>query len=168
VEGNDIFDSVDYTICYSASNDRNLFGTGFLVHKRLRNSIIDFVPVDERICCLRIKGNFFNTTLICVHAPTEDKDEIEKNSFYDNLNRIYHKVATHDFKIIMGDMNAKVGKVSKVHNVGIHSLHEVSNDNGIKLIDFAISRNMVISSVRFPYKYIHKESWISPDGHTRN
>jgi hypothetical protein len=61
-----------------------LFGTGFLVHKRLRNSIIDFVSVDERIWCLKIKGKL-NTTLICVHAPTEDKDEIEKNSFYDNL-----------------------------------------------------------------------------------
>jgi exonuclease III len=82
---NDIFDSDDYTTCYSGSNDRNLFGTGFLVHKRLRNSIIDFVPVDERICCLRIKGKFVNTTLICVHAPTEEKDEIENNSFYDNL-----------------------------------------------------------------------------------
>jgi hypothetical protein len=67
--------------------------------------------------------------LICVHAPTEEKDEIENNSFYDNLDWIYQKAATHDIKIIMGDMNAKVGKESKVHNVGIHSLHEVSNDN---------------------------------------
>jgi hypothetical protein len=124
--------------------------------------------VDERICCLRIKGKFFNKTLVCVHAPTEDKDQIEKNSFYDNLDRMYQKVAAHDIKIIMGDMNAKVGKESKVHNVGIHSLHEVSNDNGITLIVFTISRNMVISSVRFPHKDIHKETWISPDGHTRN
>jgi hypothetical protein len=155
-------------MCYSGSNDRNFLGTGFLVHKRLRNSIIDFVPVDEHICCLRNKGKFFNTTLICVHARTEDKDETEKNSCYDNLDRIYQKVATHDIKIIMGDMNAKAGKVSKVHNVGIHSLHKVSNDNGIRLIDFTISRNMVKSSVRFPHKDIHKETWISPDGHARN
>jgi hypothetical protein len=59
---------------------------------------------------LRIKGKFFNTMLICVHAPMEDKDETEKNSFYDNLDRIYQKVAKRDIKIIMGDMNAKVGK----------------------------------------------------------
>jgi hypothetical protein len=61
----------------------------------------------------------------------------------------------------MGDMNAKVGKESKVHNVGIHSLHKVSNDNGIRLIDFAISRNMVISSVRFPIKiYIRRPGFL--------
>jgi hypothetical protein len=68
----------------------------------------------------------------------------------------------------MGDMNVKVGKDMRAHNVGRYSLHEVSNDNGTRLIDFAISRNMVISSVRFPHKDIHKETWISPDGHTKN
>jgi hypothetical protein len=33
----------DYTICYSGSSDKNIFGTGFLVHKKLRNSIMDFM-----------------------------------------------------------------------------------------------------------------------------
>jgi hypothetical protein len=68
----------------------------------------------------------------------------------------------------MGDMNAKVGKDMRAHNVDRYSLHEVSNDNGMRLTDFAVSRNMVISSVIFPHKDIHKETWISPDGHTKN
>jgi hypothetical protein len=38
----------------------------------------------------------------------------------------------------------------------------------MRLVDFAISRNTVISSVRFPHEDIHEETWISPDGHTRN
>jgi hypothetical protein len=65
-------------------------------------------------------------------------------------------------------MNAKVGKDLRAHNAGEHSLHEVSNDNGMRLIDFAVSKNMVISNVRFPHKDIHKETWISPDLHTKN
>jgi hypothetical protein len=73
----------------------------------------------------------------------------------------------HDIKIIMGDMNVKVGKDMRVHNVGRYSLYEVSNYNGTRLTDFAVSRNMVISSVRFPHKDIHKETWISPDSHTK-
>jgi hypothetical protein len=38
----------------------------------------------------------------------------------------------------------------------------------MRLIDFAVSKNMVISSVRFPHKDIYKETWISPDGLTKN
>jgi hypothetical protein len=68
----------------------------------------------------------------------------------------------------MGDMNAKVGKDVWIQNVGRHSIHEESNNNGMKLIYFSISRNMVISSMRLPHKDIHKETWISQDGQTKN
>jgi hypothetical protein len=33
---NYVFDSDDYTICYSGSSGKNIFGTGFLVHKNQR------------------------------------------------------------------------------------------------------------------------------------
>jgi hypothetical protein len=99
-------------------------------------------------------------------VPTEEEEGTEKNSFCDKLDRVHQKAPMHDIKIIMGDMNEKVGKDMRAHNVGRYSLHEVSNDNGTRLIDFAVSRN--ISSMRFPHKDIHKETWISPDGHTKN
>jgi hypothetical protein len=104
---------------------------------------MDFVLVDEWTCCLRLTGKFFNTTLICINAPTEEEEETEKNSFNDKLDRVYQKASMHDIKIIMGHMNAKVGKDMRVHNVGRYSLHEVSNDNGTRLLDFAVSRNIV-------------------------
>jgi hypothetical protein len=128
---------------------------------------MDFVSVHERKCCLGLRGKFFNTTLICIHSPTEEKEKTGKNSFYDKLDRVYQKAPAHYIKIIMGDMNAKVGKDLRALNAGEHSLHEVSNDNGMRLIDFEVSKNMVISSVRFPHKDIHKETWISPDGHIK-
>jgi hypothetical protein len=89
-KGNDIFDSDDYTIHYSGGSDTNIFGTGILVHKRLKNSIMDLVSVDEWTCCLRLRGKFFNTTLICIHAPTKE-EKTEKNSFYDKLDRVCQK-----------------------------------------------------------------------------
>jgi hypothetical protein len=51
----------------------------------------------------------------------------------------------------MGDLNAQIGQ-KEIHKsvVGKHSLHERSNDNGVKLINFAISRGMNISSTQFP------------------
>jgi len=44
-------------------------------------------------------------------------------------------------------------------------LYDRSNDNGIRLINFAINKNMVVSSTRLKkIKNIHKETWLSPGG----
>ena len=56
------------------------------------------------------KRRIFNTTIICVYGPTEEKDEVQKDDFYEDLERIYMKAPKHDIKVVMGDFNAKVGK----------------------------------------------------------
>ncbi|KAG8238293.1 hypothetical protein J437_LFUL017048, partial [Ladona fulva] len=48
-------------------------------------------------------------------------------------------------KIVIGDYNAKIGREENYQDiVGKHSLNTVSNDNGIRAIEFARSRGMVI------------------------
>ena len=42
---------------------------------------MNFEAVDERICSLRIRGKFNNFTIILVHAPAEDKDELQNFTF---------------------------------------------------------------------------------------
>jgi hypothetical protein len=56
-------------------------GSQFLgaMNIELKSYILNFEPVDKHICYLRMKGKFFNITIICVHAPTEEKDETIKN-----------------------------------------------------------------------------------------
>ena len=107
--------------------------------------------------------------MICIHAPTEDKSEEEKDMFYDDLNKVYNKSPRRDIKLILGDMNAKVGTEEFYQpTIGRHSLHTVSNENGTRLINFASSRSMVIASTTFEHKNIHKITWKSPDGETHN
>jgi hypothetical protein len=167
--GSEIFDSGDFIVCYSGNKERRQFGTGFLINKKYKHLIMGFSPETDCICSLRIRGRFFDTTIICVHAPTEEKDEIHKDDFYEDLERIYMKAPKHDIKVVMGDFNAKVGKEPGLApNVGKYSLHEETNNNGWRMIDFAITKNMAISSMLFQHKRIHKETWSSPDGTTSN
>jgi hypothetical protein len=49
-------------------------------------------------------------SIICAHAPTEDKSEDEKDDFYDALERIYERCPRNDIKTVIGDLNAKIGK----------------------------------------------------------
>jgi hypothetical protein len=60
-------------------------------------------------------------------------------------------------QIVLGDMNAKIGKETTFRLViGSHSLHYTSNDNGLRLIDLATERGLVVKSTIFPHKMIHK------------
>jgi hypothetical protein len=56
-------------------------------------------------------------------------------------------------KLVMGDANAKVGRET-VHQttIGKHSLHESTNENGLRLVDFAAGRQMAIKSTYFMHK----------------
>jgi hypothetical protein len=60
-------------------------------------------------------------------------------------------------KIMLGDFNAKVGREDILkQTIGNGSSHEISKDNGVRVIKFATSKNLVIKSARFPHRNIHK------------
>jgi len=48
------------------------------------------------------------------------------------------------------------------------SLHDETNNNGIKTIQFTISKGFSVKSTTFPHKDIHKETWYSADSRTAN
>ena len=68
-----------------------------------------------------------------------------------------------------GDFNAKLGKRDIFKpTIGNESLHQDSNDKGVRIVNFAISKNAVIKSMTFLHRCIHKYTWTSPDGKTDN
>jgi hypothetical protein len=52
--------------------------------------------------------------------------------------------------------------------IGNESLHQDSNDNGVRVVNFATSKNLVVMSTMFLHQNIHKYTWTSPDGKTHN
>jgi len=68
----------NYTVLYSGLKTSNgQHGTGFLITGCATQCIIGFEPTNEGTCKLRIKGKFYNMTLISVlvYAPTEDENK---------------------------------------------------------------------------------------------
>jgi hypothetical protein len=92
-----------------------------------------------------------------------------KNSFYEELEHVFDKFPKYLMKILLGDFNAKVGRKGILKpTVGNESLHEISNDNGVRLVNFATSENLRVKSTMFSHSNIHKYTWTSPDGKTHN
>jgi len=67
------------------------------------------------------------------------------------------------------DFNANVGKENMYRPIiGPDSLRETRNDNSMRLIHFATSQELKISSTYLTRKYIHKYMWISSNRRVHN
>jgi hypothetical protein len=77
-----------------------------------------------------------------VHAPTEDEDDDIKDSFYEELEQVFDQFPRYHMKILLGDFNTKVGREDIFKPIiGNESLHEASNDNGVRVVNFATMKN---------------------------
>jgi endonuclease/exonuclease/phosphatase family metal-dependent hydrolase len=97
------------------------------------------------------------------------KTDDVKGSFYEELERVFDKFPKYHTKILLGDFNATVGREEIFKpTIGNESLHKISNDNGVKVVNFATSKNLGVQSMMSPHHNIHKYTWTSPDGKTHN
>jgi endonuclease/exonuclease/phosphatase family metal-dependent hydrolase len=85
------------------------------------------------------------------------------------LGHVFDQFPRYDIKILLGDFNAKVGREDIFKpTIGNESSHGISNDNGVRVVNIATSKNLVVKSTMFPHHSIHKYTWTSPDGKTHN
>jgi hypothetical protein len=84
------------------------------------------------------------------HAPTEEKSDDSKDSFYEELEEVFYHFPKYHIKILLGDFNVKMGTEDTFKlNIGNESLHQDSKDNGVRVVNFATSKNLVVKSTMF-------------------
>jgi hypothetical protein len=77
----------------------------------------------------------------------EDKIDDIKDRFYEELEHVFDKLPKYHMKILLGDFNHKLGWEDTFKpTIGNVSLHEISNDNGVRVVNFATSKNLTVKS----------------------
>ncbi|KAL4130807.1 hypothetical protein QTP88_008189 [Uroleucon formosanum] len=149
----------------SSGGAEHQFGVGFIVNDKILHRVKKFKAVNDRFFYIELECRWFNVILINGYAPTENKEDEVKDIFYENLDNVCDRIPTNKVKILLGDFNAKIGQeVVYRPTIGKESLFRISNDNGTRLVNFAMTRSMIVSNTTFP----HKETWISPSGQIKN
>jgi hypothetical protein len=144
-------------------------GTGYFVHKRIILAVKSVEFVTDRMSYIILRGHWCHIIVLNVSAPTEDKTDAMKDSLYDEFEHVFDKFLKYYMKILLRDFNAKVGKEDIFKpTIGNESLCKISNDNGVRLVNFATSKHLRVKSTMFPYRNIHKYTWTSPDGKAHN
>jgi hypothetical protein len=99
-----------------------------------------------------LRSRWCHIIVLNVQASTEAITDDVKDSFYEEVERVFDKFPKYLTKILLGDFNAKVGRedIFKLTNRN-ESLHKISNISGVRLVNFATSKNL---RVKVPCSHI--------------
>jgi exonuclease III len=100
----------EYTFFYGKGQENHQLGTGFFVHQRIVSAIKKVEFVSDRMSYIMLRGCWCNIIALNAHAPTEEKGDDSKDSFYEELEGVFDYFPKYHMKILLGDFNAIVGR----------------------------------------------------------
>lgn len=156
-------------IFYYIGKTKGRYGVGFMVKKHLKNNILEFKGISERIAMLSIHlpGYKHIWTIIQIYAPTEQQDEPTKDLFYDQLSSVLQN--RYKNVIVIGDFNGRIGsqRIGEENIVGKYGYGRRSK-NGERMIKIAVENNLAFMNSFFKKRLGKRWTWISPDGLFKN
>ena len=124
-------------------------------------------PVSDRVVYMKIKGSPIDINIIQVYAPTTNHADDVVESFYQKVEEARSQAKPHEMKIIMGDLNAKVGRGREGDIVGNFGLGE-RNERGDGWVEWCGRWQQVILNTWFRQHPRHLWTWRSPGDRYRN
>ena len=143
-------------------------GVATILLKETSKALMGYNPISDRLIKIRIQGKPNNISIIQCYAPTSTASDEEMEEFYCSMQEALNSIPNRDVKLVMGDLNAKVGKLaSSSVCCGKYGLGE-QNERGSDLLEFCEMNNLVIANTLFQHHPRHLYTWISPDSNTHN
>ena len=147
---------------------RRSSGVGFIVKSKLKGSVMGYSPVNDRVITIRLSAKPVNLTIVQLYAPTCTAPNKEIDSFYDIVQDMLDSIPNSDIILLMGDLNAKIGKVAKKSsNSGIYGIG-AWNEMGNRLEEFCQANDLVIGNTTFKHTPRILYTSVSPGDRIRN
>jgi exonuclease III len=157
LDGGGIEPAGQHTFFYGKGNENHELGTGFSYIKGITSAVKRVELISDRMSYIILRGRWCDIVLN-VHTPTENKTDDMKYRFYKELENVFNKFPKYHRKILLGDFSVKVHREDIFKPIiGNESVHEINNNNnGVRVVKFATSKNLIVESTMFPHRNIHK------------
>ena len=163
-EGSMVLD--DHTLFYSGCSEHQ-HGVGILLKRSVARSVMGCWCLSERNILVKLKGSPFNMSILQTYAPTLDHSDEEVEAYYEEVESALKVVKSDEILIVMGDLNAKVGKGRYDYILGQHGIGK-RNERGDRLVQFCVQRNLCIMNTFFQHPERRMYTWKSPGDVHRN
>ena len=119
-------------------------GIGIFVHHRIVSAVKRVVFVSDKTYIV-LRGRWCNIFVLNVHAPSEKKSDDSTDSVCEELEQVLNHFPKYHMKNLLGDFNVKLGREGIFKpTIGNEGLHQDSNYNGVRIVNFATSKKLVV------------------------
>ena len=119
-------------------------GVGLMLSPRARRALRSVHQHTARILVAEFEGNPV-TTVMCVYSPTNVAHHVaEVEEFYSTLRSAIQRVPAHNFLVILGDFNARLGPQDAPF-----TFHDSTNANGEHLAALLVEHGLLAANTLF-------------------
>ena len=118
-------------------------GVGLLLSSRAKNALRSVESITKRTLIAEFESNPV-TTVIVIYAPTNVAPDDEALEFFENLKSVIAEVPKHNFLMILGDFNARLGS-----DDAPYTFHDEANRNGKLLSEVLVEHQLLAANTVF-------------------
>ena len=134
-------------------------GVALLLSERMVSKVVEWKEVSSRLMWVRVRLGRECWAYVSAYGPGCERSEEERDEFWNELAMCVDGLSRRNYVVVLGDLNARVGAGEVEGVVGRYGVPG-ENENGERLLDMCVEKELVIGNSYFKKKCINKYTWI--------